>query len=167
MMASLKVRLLKRLEWTSNLVRGDDKPGDQPRALGPHLDYHQDDELRREFHSRFPPMSFTNRTEPHLLLGHLDTEQEQLGVILGLWKPLYPSTVCDYPLAVMDARTFKPDNQVPYELHINFIAGIFHNLNGAISFSQDQQWYYFARQSTQEVLIFHQYTKVSRLGGSL
>ena len=166
-MASPKVRLLKRLEWTSNLVRGDDKPGDQPRALGPHLDYHQDDELRREFHSRFPPMSFTNRTEPHLLLGHLDTEQEQLGVILGLWKPLYPSTVCDYPLAVMDARTFKPDNQVPYELHINFIAGIFHNLNGAISFSPDQQWYYFARQSTQEVLIFHQYTKVSRLGGSL
>ena len=27
-------------------------------------------------------------------------------VLLGVWKPIFPSTVCDFPLAVMDARTF-------------------------------------------------------------
>ena len=81
--------------------------------------------------------------------------------MLGIWKPLYPSEVCDYPLAVMDARTFKPENQIPYELHINFVADIFHNLNGAISYSPDQSWYYYSRQTTKEVLIFHQFTKVN------
>ena len=69
--------------------------------------------------------------------------------------------VCDYPLAVMDARTFKPENQIPYELHINFIADTFHNLNGAISYSPDQKWWYYSRQSTREVLVFHQFTKVN------
>ena len=132
------------------------------------MDYHPDKSLRLKFHrENGPPIWFTNKTEGNILMGDLDEEGYQFRTLLGVWKPLSPAKVCDYPLAVMDARTFKPDNQVPYELHINFIAGIFHNLNGAISFSPDQQWYYFARQSTQEVLIFHQYTKVSRLGASL
>ena len=92
---------------------------------------------------------------------HAFPKEEKFGVMLGIWKPLYPSEVCDYPLAVMDARTFKPENQIPYELHINFVADIFHNLNGAISYSPDQSWYYYSRQTTKEVLIFHQFTKVN------
>merc|ERR1712066_153163 len=111
----------KRIEWLSNLVRGGVKFGDQPRAMGPHLDYYQDDKRREDFHQRFPPLEISNRTEPHALLGLLDSEEEKLGVLLGLWKPLYPSQICDYPLAVMDAGTFKPENQIPYELHINFL----------------------------------------------
>ena len=137
------------------------KSDESPRALGPHLDYHQDEKKREDFHQKFPPMSISNRTEAHVLLGLLDTEEEKLGVMLGVWKPLYPSEVCDYPLAVMDAATFKPENQIPYELHINFIVGLFHNLNSAISYSPDQSWYYYSRQSTTEVLIFHQFTKVN------
>ena len=47
----------KRIEWTHNVVRGGDKFGDQPRALGPHLDYFQDDEARLEFHKDRPVLS--------------------------------------------------------------------------------------------------------------
>ena len=140
------------------IVKSNEKSS---RALGPHLDYHQDEKMREDFHQKFPPMTFSNRTEAHVLLGNLDTDEEKFGVMLGVWKPLYPSEVCDYPLAVMDARTFKPENQIPHELHIDFIVGLFHNLNAAISYSPDQSWYYYSRQSTTEVLIFHQFTKVN------
>ena len=47
----------KRIEWTHNVVRGGDKFGDQPRALGPHLDYFQDDDARLEFHKDKPVFS--------------------------------------------------------------------------------------------------------------
>ena len=83
----------KRIEWLSNLVRGGTQPGDQPRALGPHLDYHQDDQERSMFYQQFPLPSFSTRTEPHALTGGLDTDQEKLGVLLGLWVPLYPKQV--------------------------------------------------------------------------
>jgi len=149
----------KRFEWLSNLVRGGDQPGDQPRALGPHLDYHQDDEERDKFYEKFPLPSFSNRTEPHVLTGSLDTENEKLGVMLGLWKPLYPKQVMDYPLAVMDASTFEPENQILYHLHMNLGVTTFNNLNGAISYNPAQKWYYFSKQSTTEVLVFHQYSK--------
>ena len=149
----------KRIEWLSHLVRGGSKVGDQPRALMPHLDYHQDDEERRKFYQEFPPPSFSDRLEPNVLTGSLDTEQEKLGVMLGLWVPLYPRQVMDYPLAVMDARTFQPENQILYNLHMNMIFTTFHNLNAAISHSPSQAWYYFSRQSTSEVLVFHQYSK--------
>jgi len=149
----------KRIEWLSNLVRGGDQPGDQPRALGPHLDYHQDDQERSQFYQQFPLPTFSSRTEPHVLTGALDTEQEKLGVMLGLWVPLYPQQVMDYPLAVMDARTFNPENQILYNLHMNLIFTTFNNLNGAISYSPSQAWYYYSRQSTSEVLVFHQYSK--------
>ena len=149
----------KRIEWLSNLVRGGDQPGDQPRALGPHLDYHQDDQERTKFYQQFALPTFSDRTEPHVLTGGLDTDQEKLGVMLGLWVPLYPQQVMDYPLAVMDARTFQPENQILYNLHMNMIFTTFNNLNGAISHSPGQAWYYYSRQSTSEVLVFHQYSK--------
>ena len=47
----------RRVEWTHNVVRGGDRAGDQPRALGPHLDFYQDDATRMEFHKDKPPLS--------------------------------------------------------------------------------------------------------------
>ena len=47
----------RRIEWTHNVVRGGDRAGDQPRALGPHLDFYQDDATRLEFHKDKPPLS--------------------------------------------------------------------------------------------------------------
>ena len=61
----------------------------------------------------------------------------------------------------MDARTFQPKNQIPLSLHMNVLVGIFHNLGASISYNPSQKWYYYSRQSTTEVLVFHQYSKVS------
>ena len=60
------------------------------RALGPHLDYFQGDEEREEFHKKYTALK---SSEPEALLGRLDTEKEKLGVLLGIWKPLYPKEV--------------------------------------------------------------------------
>eukprot|EP00092_Neocalanus_flemingeri_P067682 GFUD01082642.1.p1 GENE.GFUD01082642.1~~GFUD01082642.1.p1 ORF type:complete len:347 (-),score=78.13 GFUD01082642.1:9-1049(-) len=148
----------KKIIWTYNVVRGGDKFGDQPKAVnGPHLDYHQNDTARIEFHKEFPALDM-KLSEPAMLMGSLDDEDGKLGVMLGVWKPIQITSVCDYPLAVMDARTFYPDNQSPNKLHINF-GVMFHNLNGAISYSPDQKWYYYPFQTPREVLIFHQYSK--------
>ena len=63
----------------------------------------------------------------------------------------------------MDARTFEPKNQILNYLHINMIAFIYNNLNGGITFSPAQKWFYYSRQTPLEVLVFHQYTKVYTL----
>ena len=34
-----------------------------------------------------------NKSEPNVLLGKFDTEDEKLGVILGVWKPVHPNPV--------------------------------------------------------------------------
>ena len=60
----------------------------------------------------------------------------------------------------MDARTFNKENEIPNQIHINFIAMMLHNLNGNIIFDTVQKWYYYSMQTTKEVLVFHQYTKV-------
>ena len=69
----------------------------------------------------------------------------------------------DYPLAVMDARTFQPENQILYNLHINMIFTKYNTLSAAISHNPNQKWYYYSKQSTSEVLVFHQYSKVISL----
>ena len=60
----------------------------------------------------------------------------------------------------MDARTFKKEEEVPMRTHFNFIALMFHNLGGSIIHGPEQKWYYYPMQTTKEVLVFHQYTKV-------
>ena len=61
---------------------------------GPHLDYHQDDAKRLEFHSEYPLFEDgKNKTEPHYLVGANDTPEEKFSVLLGVWKPLSPVEV--------------------------------------------------------------------------
>ena len=100
-----------------------------------------------------------NISETLILLGSMESEESKLGVILGVWKPLSPSKICDYPLAVMDAQTFKSEDQAAQRFALNF--GIFTaNIFGArIIHNPRQKWYYYPFQSTKEVLIFHQYSK--------
>lgn len=90
---------VKKIYWTYNVVRGGDKLGDQPRALGgPHLDYHQNDSLRLEFHQDRPAISphfkkYMPPLESEILSGSMDTEDMKLGVLLGVWKPISPTEV--------------------------------------------------------------------------
>jgi len=146
-----------RFEFTYNVIRGGSTFGDQPAAIdGPHLDYSQDDAARKVFHQEYP----TFVPEHHALLGQLDTDDEEVTALLGIWKPVLMSTpVCDHPLAVMDARTFLPQHETPFRLHMNFGVFVFHNLNGGIYHDPNQKWYYYPFQNETEVLIFHQYSK--------
>ena len=80
----------KKIMWTHNVVRGGDRFGDQPKAVGgPHLDYHQNKTLRLEYHNRVgPPMPkwAGNLTEGSLLMGEWDTDDSKFGkkIILDL-----------------------------------------------------------------------------------
>lgn len=160
---------VKKIVWTHNIVRGGHEVGDQPPALGPHLDYNQDDDARKKFVAERPPLDFhwivkesakqyPSMLEMDILNGALNTENLTLGALLGVWKPISPAKVCDKPLTVMDASTFSPEDQIKFENSINFGAFTFNNLGGGIAFSPKQKWYYYSFQDTQEVLVFHQYS---------
>jgi len=151
----------KRIMWLNNLVRGGHKFGDQPAAPAPHLDYHQNDTEREIFYQQYdlPEVYGNRKLEPNVLVGEWDTEDDKLGVMLGVWKPIYPNPICDLPLAVMDASTFSSEYQVLNYAHFNFIFMNFHNLNAGIISNPKQKWYYYSQQKTNEVLVFHQYTK--------
>ena len=90
-----------------------------------------------------------------------DTEDLQLGVLLGVWKPLSPAAgVCDFPLAVADSRTFQPEQQFRHKVQINLFPGFTVNvLGGSIQHQADQTWYYYSHQTPLEVLVFHQYSR--------
>ena len=150
----------KRIVWTHNVVRGGSRVGDQPFALGPHLDYHPDNELRKEYHREYPPKaSFIDvTTEPDILMGALDDEETKLKVLLGVWKPIYPDKICDHPLAVMDVRTMKEELLTMAKTSFNYFFMYFYNLSAGIVYSPEQKWYYYPFQTTQEVLVFHQFT---------
>ena len=157
---------VKRIVWTYNVIRDANPnraPTDQPTANGPHLDYHQNDSLRKEFHAEKPVMvpdnEYASRVESSILMGSLDTEESKLGVLLGVWKPIFPEKICDHPLAIMDARTFKEEYQTANELSFGFGQIDLNILGGGIAHEPDQKWYYYPFQSTKEVLVFHQYSK--------
>ena len=148
---------VKRLEWGHNVVRGGNRIGDQPPALGhPHLDFHQNDTERVLFHEEYPPLQ---GTIAELLQPGINNHDDNLEVVLGVWKPLYPASVCDYPLAVMDARTFLPEDQTRNKFHISLGFLTFQNLMTVASFSHRQRWAYYPFQTTREVLVFHHYSK--------
>ena len=67
------------------------------RAPAPHLDYHQNDTERELFYQQYDkpvvPGDNDKKLEPSALLGEYDTDDEKLGVMLGVWKPLHPNPV--------------------------------------------------------------------------
>lgn len=148
-----------RIEFTSNIVRGGSKLGDQPAAVnGPHLDYCQNDAARSEFHAKYPINEMVK--EQLALTGQWDTEEEVVQTLIGIWKPInMKNPVYDHPLAVMDARTFLPEQERPHELHFDLGFFTMDNLNGAFTYDKDQKWYYYSFQEVDEVLVFTQYSK--------
>ncbi|KAL3912096.1 MAG: hypothetical protein SGARI_001326 [Bacillariaceae sp.] len=149
-----------RIEFTSNVVRGGSRLGDQPASInGPHLDYSQDDAARTAFHETYPvnPM-----VKEHLaLMGDWDTAEDEMKTLIGIWKPIHMKgqPVYDFPLALMDASTFQRKDERPHRLHINFLVFLLHNLNAGFAYDANQKWYYYPYQTEEEVLVFTQYSK--------
>ena len=123
--------------------------GDQPKALGPHLDYHPNATARLQFHEEFgPPIWFTNQSEANILMGNSDEHESlEFKVLLGVWKPLNHNPICDFPLAVMDARTIDPSDICLVKNTINFLWMFkFKNLAGGIAFNPDISRLYICYQ---------------------
>ena len=148
-----------RIRFTSNIVRGGSFLGDQPAAVdAPHLDYSQDDAAREAFHEEYPVKDMV--LEHLALLGRWDTEEDEMKTLIGIWKPiLMTNPVYDHPLAIMDAGTFRREQERPHFLHFDLGFFKIDNLNGAIVFDPDQRWYYYPYQEDTEVLVFTQYSK--------
>ena len=81
---------MKKIVWTYNVVRGGHEVGDQPPALGPHLDYYQGDDARKTFAVERPPLDFhwmieesakqyPTMVEMDILNGALNTDELKLG----------------------------------------------------------------------------------------
>ena len=93
---------VKKIYWVYNVIRGGDQFGDQQRNLQPHLDYHQNNSLRMKFHRDKPALSsFFDHShlptvESDVLIGLMDTEKIKFGVLLGVWKPIYPNKVSSF-----------------------------------------------------------------------
>ena len=84
-------------------------------------------------------------------------------ILLGIWKPISLSPVCDYPLAVMDSSTLDFDHHIPVDLSVNLPNRTLHFLAADIVHSPEQRWYYYPFQTQKEVLIFHQYSEGKQL----
>ena len=84
-------------------------------------------------------------------------------ILLGVWKPISLSPVCDYPLAMMDSSTLDFDHHIPVDLSVDFLGRSLNFLAADIVHSPEQKWYYYPFQTKKEVLIFHQYSEGKQL----
>ena len=160
----------KRIKWTYEVVRGGSGINDEAVLVNSvHLDYTQNDTARERFYDQYPTNGHFLKELP-ALLGDEDTDTEKLAVILGVWKPInMESPVCDHPLAIMDARTFSPDDERALGVHagvihfaseaIGYIIDMLHVMVGQIVHRASQRWYYYSSQETDEVLVFTHYTR--------
>ena len=151
---------VKRMVWTYNVVRGGEGVLDQPRAVdGPHLDYNQNDTERTKFHEKHGLGFCPENCEARILLGQNNDDQGEFKVLLGVWKPIHPRKICDFPLALVDARTVHHEDLGLNKIHFSLGFGSVHVLGGLVHHNPQHQWAYFPFQSTDEVLVFHQYSK--------
>jgi len=121
----------------------------EPAIDGPHLDYHVDHSLTKEW------------------AGY---DLSEIDMIIGIWKPDNMDTpVVDYPLALMDASTFEPTDSRPFKLE--FTNTLMNNtvqelrvVSGSPRYRPEQKWYYYPEQTSNEILLFRQYTNEDTVG---
>jgi len=117
--------------------------GNPPAVDGPHVDYHVDQSVVKEF------------------AGY---DMSDFDIVVGLWKPANMTTpVVDYPLAVMDASTFHKDQVIPLfgsirQTTIKQESQDIKFVSGSLKYSAQQRWYYYPNQTSEEVLVFRHYT---------
>jgi len=141
--------------WFDDGVVLRDADGDNPPAWDtPHLDFY--------FDQTSACCNFTTSVDV----------TKRYDLILGIWKPIaMRNPVVDYPLTVMDASTLDEERVVKVKTYINQQTPDEQNggmtktydrkkrfLTGAIKFSDKQKWFYYDRQTQEEVLIFRHWT---------
>jgi len=146
-----------RVLFGNHNVRGGQTFLHIPKIVNsPHLDYTQNDDVREEFFHKYP----VSETMGKSLLGRLDTDDDEMRVMLGIWKPIGMSTpVCDYPLAVADAQSFSYGKERPLFVHIKVGPYTYHGASARPIYDMEQKWYYYSLQTGNEVMIFTQYSK--------
>jgi len=121
----------------------------EPAVDAPHLDYHVNQTMIKEW---------------------ADYDLSDLDMIIGIWKPDNMDTpVVDYPLALMDASTFEPTDSRPFKLE--FTNTLMNNtvqelrvVSGSPRYRPEQKWYYYPEQTSNEILLFHQWTNENTIG---
>mmetsp|Transcript_4712 Transcript_4712/g.8077 ORF Transcript_4712/g.8077 Transcript_4712/m.8077 type:complete len:325 (+) Transcript_4712:69-1043(+) len=74
---------------------------------------------------------------------------------INVWRPISDEPVYRMPLAVCDERSVALEDRFLYELVFPDRIGE----NYSLKFSADHKWYYFPRQTKEEVLVFKVYDK--------
>jgi hypothetical protein len=127
----------------------------------PHLDLFPDDEYRNRFYEEHGVEE--NQMLLKCLLGHCDTEDDELGVILGAWVPVMRTPVCDKPLAMMDASSSSVNDVTPLTVKIPtgrlFGKTWTRFMIAAINWTPKQKWYYYPYQKSNEMLVFHHWNR--------
>jgi len=155
---------VRRFVWTDLLKRGT---ANNPPALnGPHLDHFQDRKQAQEFVGcGVGHYKAKGTTEAP------GVDFEAYGaaaIVVGVWKPvMMRNPVLDYPLCVLDASTFREQDQVRFEQHcvydVNAMGANGHstpksNLAAHLRHHKAQKWYYYPRMTIGECLLFRHYT---------
>lgn len=123
---------------------------------GIHLDVTQNDALRSKFHEEFP----TGAPVDKIMIGMMDTDEDEFRVLLGIWKPINMKTpVGDSPLAVMDASSFTPEDECPTFHHFIAKNVVYHQVLGRIKHNPNHRWYYFPSMTVDEFLLLTHYDK--------
>jgi len=123
--------------------------GNPPAIDAPHLDFHVDQTLTKAW---------------------VGQDMTVFDMILGIWKPdNMDSPVVDYPLAFMDATTLDPKDAIPLfgDVEQTKMDQTVHRIkftSSSMKYNSKQKWYYYPNQTSDEVLIFRQYTNENTLG---
>ena len=128
------------------------------------MDYVPNDAQRNEFYKTNKAPEYQEVVQ--CLLGNCDTEQDELGLILGAWVPTnMNSPVCDKPFAVVDASTSQPEDVSVISATIpstERFGKSRQQMFAIINWDPSHKWYYYPYQKPNEMLIFHHYNQDKR-----
>jgi len=135
------------------------------------------------FDEAFLQRYVNGNNEPALDFAHLDYHPDQslsmawagynvsdFDMILGLWKPDNMDTpVVDYPLALVDGSTFGPEEAIPFygqaeQTLMDGSSEVRRFTASALRYSPKHKFYYYPDQTSNEVLLFRQYTNEKTMG---
>ncbi len=153
-------RLVEQLTGAAEVVAFDHtrrrRAADRAPLSGNRLTFSEVREPVGKAHTDFTPQSALAR-----MRSELGPRSQQLAdrrfAIINVWRPLNPEPIHDAPLAVLDARSYKPHELVSSDLIYGDRAGETYNL----THGTEHCWYYFARQSRNEAVVFKNFDSQS------